>query len=337
MEKRKLNKRQLIAIKKQQAEKRQRAEQHEDATPGKHDNEQTGLLVSHYGQQIEIEDANAKVRRCVARSNLGSIAVGDNVIWCPEQNGPDVIVAVEPRRSELFRYHKFDGNKLVAANIDQLYIVVAAEPARAMNVIDRYLMLAEIQNIQPVLVFNKTDLLDTDDLTDIKEFLAYYSDTLGYRVFYTSSKTATGIAQLTSSLTDKTSIFVGLSGVGKSSLIQSLLPNESLAIGELSERSREGNHTTTTAKLFHLPEGGNLIDCPGIRELAVGKLSFNEVLQGFPDFANLANECQFRDCSHSHEPGCAIQVALNNQSCNPDRWASLQNILAEVDTFSGMK
>lgn len=329
MEKRKLSKRQLASIKKHQAEKRQRAEQQADTGSREFENEQTGLLVSHYGQHIEIEDAKGTVRRCVARSNLGSIAVGDKVIWCPEKNGPDVIVAVEPRRSKLHRYHKFDGDKLVAANIDRLYIVVAAEPSRAMNVLDRYLMLAEIQHIQPVIVFNKTDLLEAEALADLQDFLAYYAD-IGYPVIYTSTHTPRGLTELANSLNQKTSIFVGLSGVGKSSLIQCLLPDEHLAIGELSARSREGNHTTTTAKLFHLPQGGNLIDCPGIRELAVGNLSVAEVLSGFPDIATLAAQCQFRDCSHVHEPGCALLVALANNAVNPDRLASFHKIIAEI-------
>lgn len=332
MEKRKLSKRQQTAIKKHQAEKRRRAEHNANSEHTPTGSEQTGLLVSHYGHQIEVEDNTGNIHRCVARNNLGALAVGDHVIWCTEKNGPDVIVAVEPRQTELYRYHKLDGNKLVAANIDQLYIVVAPEPSRAMNVLDRYIMLAEIQNIQPIIVFNKTDLLDDATREQLSDFFAYYIN-LGYPVFYTSIKSPDSITKLQRSLTQHCSIFVGLSGVGKSSLIKALLPHESIAIGELSERSREGNHTTTNAKLFHLADEGSIIDCPGIRELAVGNLTVSDVLRGFPDIAALAANCQFRNCSHQHEPGCAIINALENDRCNAARVASLKNILAEI-TFN---
>jgi ribosome biogenesis GTPase len=331
MGKQQLNKRQLLAIKKQQAKKRQRAEQPNDDLTGI-GAAQTGLLIAHYGQYLEVEDHEDQVHRCVARKNLGSIAVGDRVIWHREKQGANVIVAVEPRQSELFRYNKFEGNKLVVANIDQLYIVVSIEPPRAMNVIDRYIMLAELQHITPIIVFNKIDLLNAEQESELKQFFSYYQQ-LGYQVFYTSTTNTIGIEMIQHSLHHHVSVFVGLSGVGKSSLVKTLLPDQAIEIGELSARSREGNHTTTTAKLFHLPDGGNVIDCPGIRELAIGELTPQQILHGFKELAELATQCQFRNCSHTHEPGCAILAALENPGFNKNRLASYQNILNENESY----
>lgn len=329
MGKHQLSKRQWIAIKKQQAEKRQRAQQQGDDNIESTKQGQTGLLVTHYGQHIEVEDKQGTIHRCLTRKNLGSIAVGDHVIWHEQKQGDNVIVAVEPRRSELFRYNKFEGNKLVVANIDQLYIVVAVEPSRAINVIDRYIMLAELQHINPIIVFNKIDLMNTQALTDIEDFLSDYQQ-LGYSVFYTSATDDDGVADVRQSLNDNVSVFVGLSGVGKSSLVNALMPDEAIEIGELSERSREGNHTTTTAKLFHLAGGGDIIDCPGIRELAIGGITATDVLRGFKELSTLATQCQFRDCSHSHEPGCAINKAMEDPTFNHQRFASYQNIINEL-------
>lgn len=331
MGKDRLTKRQQQRIEKKQQQKRLRAQTTTDYQ--KNDNEQVGLLVTHFGQHLEVKDQDGTVHRCVARKHLGSLAVGDHVIWCAEQHGDGVIVAVEPRQSELYRYHKHEGNKLFAANVDQLFIVVAIEPPRAMNIIDRYIMLAELQQITPVIVFNKTDLLSPDDLSEFTILLNYYQR-LGYSVLYTSAQQQDGITKLLQSLVSHRSIVVGLSGVGKSSLIKTLLPTESITIGELSEVSREGNHTTTNTRLYQLPQGGELIDCPGIRELAMGKLDAQQVILGFKELAELANRCQFRDCNHQQEPGCAIIAALNNDQCNPDRFASYQNIIAEINGYS---
>jgi ribosome biogenesis GTPase len=329
MTKTKLSDQQKNRINQQHDKRRERADAGlliDDASLG---HEQEGLVIAHHGQHLTLAAADGSKHRCYARKNLGAIAVGDQVIWRAGEQEFGVIVAVKPRRSELFRYNKFEGNKLVAANVDQLFIVVACEPPRAMNVIDRYLMLAELQRITPIIVFNKVDLLDAEDLADIKEYLSYYQ-TLNYPVLYCSTTNEEGITALLKQLADKTSIFVGLSGVGKSSLIKMILPGEDLTIGELSEKSREGNHTTTTAKLYNLPQGGHLIDCPGIRELSVGSLTAQEVLRGFKELAAEAAQCQFRDCSHSHEPGCALLAGLASEKINPDRFASYQSIVAQL-------
>lgn len=293
-----------------------------------------GLITAHFGKNIEVEDNDGKIHRCFLRQNLGAIAVGDRVIWLPSQNNigendTNVITAIMPRQNTLTRYNKFTGSKLIASNIDQLFIVVAIEPPRAINVLDRYLMLAELQHIKPIIVFNKIDLLDEEDIAFQKDFLQLYQD-IGYHVIYTSITAPQTIDHLKSLLTDKTSVFVGLSGVGKSSLLKAIAPENEVSIGELSLKSREGNHTTTTARLYHLADNATLIDCPGIRELAMGDLTPNQVIQGFKELRDLAAECQFRDCKHEREIGCAIIAAIESGKMAPDRLISYQNIIAEI-------
>ena len=291
---------------------------------------QEGLIVAHFGKNIEVEDHSGKVWRCFLRQNLGAIAVGDRVIWLPSDNATNVITAILPRKNTLTRYNKFTGSKLIAANIDQLFIVVASEPPRAINVLDRYLMLAELQHIKPIIIFNKIDLLDQEDLVLQQDFLRLYQD-IGYQVIYTSVIDAQTIDHLKSLLAGKTSVFVGLSGVGKSSLIKCIAPNIEIVVGELSLKSREGNHTTTTARLYHLENNATLIDCPGIRELAMGDLTRAQVIQGFKELWQLAGDCQFRDCKHEHETGCAILAAIESGKLAPDRLISYQNIITEIE------
>ena len=289
---------------------------------------QEGLIIAHYGKTLDVETAAGETFRCHARQNLGAIAAGDQVLFGLTLQNEGIITAIKPRHSELYRYNKFEGNKLVAANIDQLFIITAAEPKRALNVIDRYLVLAHLQHIKPIIVFNKIDTLDTETLAAFDDFFSDYIE-LGYQVIYTSAVTEQ-LTALTALLPHKNSIFLGVSGVGKSSIIQALLPEETLTIGELSAKSGEGTHTTTTAKLFHLAGGGNLIDCPGIRELNLGELTAQQVISGFYDLAVLAEKCQFRNCSHEHEPGCAILAAEKTDTINHDRLASYRTIMTQI-------
>ena len=287
-----------------------------------------GLVLAHYRQHLDVECDDGIIIRCSMRATAGTVVAGDRVVW-QKDGDSGVIVAVQPRRSVLYRYHKYDGDKMIAANVDQLLIVVAIEPTRAFNILDRYLVLAELQYMQAGIVLNKTDLLDAEQLAALEEVLQVYRD-LGYPIFYASARDNDGIETLRQNLIDKVSIFVGLSGVGKSSLVNRVIPETALRIGDLSDISREGRHTTTTALYVHLPEGGAVIDCPGVRELAFGALTPAQVLEGFVELRALANRCQFRDCHHKTDPGCAIQQALVDGTLNTDRFASYQNIIAQL-------
>jgi len=267
-------------------------------------------------------------QRCHFRSNLGSLVTGDRVVW-RAGNPLGVVVAVLPRSSALQRPDPHGDMKTVAANIDRIIIVVAPYPEPHANLIDRYLVAANAIDIEPVLLINKIDRID--DATQEKIFYLEktYRD-LGYDVLMVSTKNGTGLDELRNYLTHYTSVFVGQSGVGKSSLVNALLPESNLRVGNLSER-QQGTHTTTSATLLHFPGGGHLIDSPGIREFGLWHMDEDDVLEGFIEFKPFIGHCKFRDCSHRHEPGCAILSALEDGKISATRMDSYQYILRTLN------
>jgi len=241
------------------------------------------------------------------------------------------VVAQLARSSELCRSDARGTPRAVAANIDQIIIVVAPYPEPHANLIDRYLVAAETVTIEPVILLNKTDLLKTDEqlAAAMDDLLGMYP-TLGYRVIHTSSREG-GLSELEEMLREHTSVFVGQSGVGKSSLVNALLPQAELRVGGLSENTLKGTHTTTTAQLFHMSCGGALIDSPGIREFGLWHMSRDQVEQGFSEFRPLLGHCKFRDCRHEGEPGCAILEALQQGRISERRMASYRHIVTSLE------
>ncbi len=341
MPKRQLNRRQAWRIKKVQEERAQRAARRDltaenQLLDGDLGPEQEGLVIAHYGAQLAIEPAShdgeyigLPAKRCHIRANLGSLVTGDRVIWC-DREPMGVVVARLDRSSELCRPDPYGDLKTVAANIDYVIIVVAPYPQPHANLIDRYLVAAETQQIQPIILLNKIDRLDEHNRLDINTLVAPY-ETLGYKVLRASAKSAQSLSEVSGFLVNKTCVFVGQSGVGKSSLINSLLPGVNTRVGDLSESTQKGTHTTTTAYLFHFPQGGQLIDSPGIREFGLWHMSRDQLLNGFVEFRSLIGHCRFRDCKHDQEPGCAIQKALNTGEITQARMASFLHILNTLD------
>lgn len=337
MSKRKLTRRQSWRIEKIQSERSARAARRdsladEHLQDGELEPEEHGLVITHYGTQVVVEateGVNAGVhKRCHFRSNLGSLVTGDRVVW-RDGNPYGVVVAVLPRDSALSRPDPHGDMKTIAANIDRIIIVIAPYPEPHANLIDRYLVAANAIGIEPVLLINKVDRID--DATRQKvTYLEHTYRTLGYQVLKVSTRENSGLDELTRYLADFTSVFVGQSGVGKSSLVNALLPDCNLRVGELSER-QQGNHTTTNAQLFHFPGGGHLIDSPGIREFGLWHMEADEVLEGFVEFRPFIGHCKFRDCSHRHEPGCAILQALAADKISQTRMDSYRYILSTLD------
>ena len=334
MSKRQLSRRQNWRIGKIQEERAARAAKREERMldeleGGDLGPEQHGLVIAHFGVQVDVEDGDGQICRCHLRANLPTLVTGDRVVWRAGNQGQGVIVAQLPRASELCRPDTRGQLKPVAANVDQIVIVFAPLPQPHANLIDRYLIAAEHAGIRPLLLLNKADLLDEDNAAFIDSLLATYRQ-LGYPLLEVSAHDGAGMAELRAALDDRISVFVGQSGVGKSSLVNSLLPGVDLRVGALSELTGKGTHTTTTARLFHFPEGGDLIDSPGIREFGLGHVSRDDVEAGFIEFRELLGRCRFRDCRHDREPGCALLLALEEGRIQPQRLASYRHIIASL-------
>jgi len=218
----------------------------------------------------------------------------------------------------------------VAANIDQTIIVIAPLPEPFANLIDRYLVAAEQYQLAPVILMNKSDLLCDDNRQAMEDLLSIYRD-IGYPVLMVSSKTGAGMDTLKTLLDDKTPVFVGQSGVGKSALINTLLPDANTQVGELSEARDKSRHTTTSAPLYHFPGGGDIIESPGIREFHLEHLDHDTLLNGFIEFRPFLGHCKFRDCRHDQEPGCKLKQAVEDGHIDPARMESYWQIHHTLD------
>lgn len=340
MAKRKLNKRQQWRIEKIQKERTERLNRKEKAVEaqaeaGELGPEQEGLVIAHYGQQLDIEalegDDTGRVFRCFVRANIDNLVTGDRVVWRPGKSETGVIVARCERNNLLQRPDNFGALKPVAANIDHIILVIAPEPEPHDNLIDRYLVASESSDIPAVILLNKTDLITDQNRAQIDALLGRY-EALGYQVERTSATACAGqpAPEVESLVRDKTSVFVGQSGVGKSSIIQTLLPDELLRVGAVSESTGKGVHTTTTAKLFHLPGGGDLIDSPGIREFGLWHMTPQEVEYGFREIRPLIGLCKFRNCRHLGDPGCALDAAAEAGTVSRERLQSFHRILQDM-------
>lgn len=338
MSKRKLTKQQAWRIERIHKERMERTQKRADKAEEVLQSsdlgaETEGIIISHFGTQVEVEGTVPPYEgistRCNMRANLGQLVTGDKVVWRPKHTEGGVVVARADRDTLLQRPDMHGRLKPVAANIDYIVVVIAAEPVPHANLIDRYLVAAETVDIPPVILLNKCDLISDANRESLEALLQTYID-LGYSVIRTSAKDDQGMAELHTFLEDRISVFVGQSGVGKSSLIGTLLPDIEISVGELSQKRKKGTHTTTTARLFHMPTGGDLIDSPGIREFGLWHISEDELLEGFVEFRPHLGYCKFRDCGHEQEPGCAIREALAAGDISTHRFESYLRIRQSI-------
>jgi len=294
-----------------------------------------GTVITHHGKELIVSNENGEAINCQLRQNLGTIVCGDRVFFeyiDVDSDPKTAIVVALAERNNILQKSGFAGKaKAVAANIDQVVVVCSLVPKPNSYLIDRYLVAAENLPAKPIIVINKIDLLDEENEHVVNDINSIY-DTIGYRVLETSATRITGLDELQSMLVDSTSILVGLSGVGKSSLVKDLLPDIDIRIGEISEASKEGKHTTTVSTLYSLPTGGQLIDSPGVRDFSPINLDKEQILNGFIELKPYRGKCKFANCSHIDEPGCAITEALEEGEVNQQRVNSFRKMLADAET-----
>ncbi|NOY67458.1 MAG: ribosome small subunit-dependent GTPase A, partial [Gammaproteobacteria bacterium] len=283
----------------------------------------------HHGKQAIIETESGQLVNCKVRQNLGSIVCGDNVVWKPALEDQGVILAIEERKNVLARPDFRKKPKPFVANIDQIIIVTAVEPEPSQHLLDRYLVILETVKLPGIIVANKTDLLTSGNKNSINNLLSIYKD-IGYNIIHTSVKTNQGLDELNNTLHNQRSILVGQSGVGKSTIINHLLPDLELRTNKLTQ-ANHGKHTTSSSVLYHLPSSGDIVDSPGIRDFSIWHITPQDVESGFIEFKPYKMKCRFNNCRHINEPDCAVKQAAEENIISRERLASYQEMLKEIE------
>lgn len=294
-------------------------------TPNSDDYTQYGLVIVNFGRTTRVRDAAGQERDCTMRRGVPTLVSGDRVRWRASEPDAGVVVELLPRTTLLSRADPAGESKSVAANVDQLLVVVACRPPMEETLINRYLVAAEHLGVTPLLLVNKLDLFNDDDRAQLANWLGPWKD-IGYRLLFCSSKSGVGLDTVRSALNDKTSIFVGQSGVGKSSLAKRFLPNTEIATGALARSGHLGRHTTSATTLYELPGGGHVIDSPGVRDFGLSHIPSEDLAPGFIEFRPYLGQCKFRDCAHRTEPGCAVLAAAEQGRISPRRLASYHTL-----------
>jgi len=281
-----------------------------------------GQIIAHFGQSALILNSDQQKISAKLRPSLGQVIVGDLVEY--QQIFPDYVVCKLDKRTTLLKR----ANKLVASNLTQMLIVIAPEPAPQFELIDSYLIAAQITGVKPLLILNKIDLLNAQNKTQIMDLLNLYQN-LNLTTLQISSLKQQNFAQLQQHLAAQTSVFLGQSGVGKTSIINVLLPSETNKVQELSSIN-QGKHTTSVSQLFCLPNGGKLIDSPGVRSFALENLTLKQLNASFVEISKHMEKCKFRNCSHQADAGCAVQKALACGLIHPQRWRSYCRLVLTI-------
>lgn len=282
-----------------------------------------GRIIAAFGRQYLAELPGGEILTCLTRGKKSEVACGDFVDIQPTAEAQGVIEAIQPRASLLYRSDAYR-QKIIAANVTQIVVVVAAEPPFSDELLARCLVAAYDQKLDVLIVLNKCDL--AAQAAFARQQLAPYAG-IGYRMLELSA--TQDAAPLLPFLQGHTSVLVGQSGMGKSTLINGLLPDAKAATREISTVLNSGKHTTTHARLYHLNSNSDLIDCPGVQMFGLHHLSFGEIEQGFVEFAPYLGKCRFHDCRHTHEPNCALQQAVADGKIDARRFKLFQDISSE--------
>ena len=333
MARRRLSKQQKARIARIHARRRERATaQAEDVlAEGAESDQHSGRVIVRHGRSLLIRADDGTQVHGMLRANLGEVVCGDRVIWQAAADNEGVVVAVLPRKTALSRPGISNQKKAIAANITQLVVVLAAQPEPSGYLLDQYLVAAERIGVRGLICLNKADLLDEQGRASFRQRFGPY-EAIAYPVIQISAKTEHGLDPLRARLQGETSILVGQSGVGKSSLINALIPEQTIEEGSLSDATGLGRHTTSAATLYQLQSGGELIDSPGVRSFRLGTLDRRDLECGFREFRPFLGHCRFHNCAHLSEPDCAIRGAVEAGSITRQRLASYQHLASESGT-----
>lgn len=283
-----------------------------------------GRVIAQHGPHLMIEDAEHQMYNANIRQNLETIVCGDYVYFTFENDIPVVLQLIE-RKNELARVSYGQRKKLIAANLDQIIIVLAPKPEPSPSLVDRYLIAIRQFDIPVLFIINKIDMLSEDD--DFS-FVSEYEQIFGCTVIQTTQNDPSSLQRLKDELHHKTSIFVGQSGVGKSSLTNAMIPELSLQTQRISATTGLGNHTTSATTLYHMENyQGTLIDSPGVRSFNIDHLTIQAIQHGFPDIMPFVAQCKFSNCRHLQDPGCAVQEALSDGNISERRIMSYLQIM----------
>jgi len=290
---------------------------------------QTATVISHFGNQVLICDQDAKRLRAKVKQGLPALVCGDKVKWQENSMHEAIVIELMTRHGLLTRSTQHAAEKLIAANVDIGFIVISHKPDFKTALLDRYIAACELADIQVSIVFNKVDNVEAEVLNEFKAKLEPYA-AIGYPLHYISVKEMTGIEHFKQTVHGKTGVLVGQSGVGKSSILRALFPQADPKIGEISDKTNKGKHTTTYSELYTLDATSYLIDSPGIREFGLNISDPGMLPMGFKEFKPFINDCQFRNCKHTNEPKCAVKQAVKDGEIASARWESYKGILVTL-------
>lgn len=302
-----------------------------------------GIVYKSTGSWYQVKDAEGHLYQARIKgkmkidtniSSTNPIAVGDVVDMTVEETdaGRMMIYNVQERENYIVRMspHNQHQKHIVAANLDlALLIVTIAQPQTSLGFVDRFLVTAEAYHVPAIIVINKTDLLNAEEQQVLARWTEIYQ-AIGYRVLPVSAKHPDTLDQLKSMLKDRTTLFSGHSGVGKSTLINQLIPNLDLRTEIISDYSGKGQHTTTFAEMFDLPDSGKIIDTPGVKEFGLIDMTQDELAQYFPEMQALLPQCRFNNCKHINEPGCAVKAAMEQGTLALERYQSYRSIWESI-------